>query len=335
MRKFLSTFFYFSLPLIIIGVILLAGYVYFDPFKVLRSYPTYPQTCSATNRDYISTEAYIHNHVKYSYNSFVFGSSRTLAYRTDSWLNYIPATSKPFVFDASAENVFGIYTKLHYLDKLNVKIDNALIILCRDISFLPEDKGMLFIKHPATSGKSWVAFQYPFLNAYFTKKFIYSYYYYMYAKKYMPFMEGYVVPPDADKHIPSAATNQLDFTSTEKEINQNPGLYYARKESVFYQRKGEKTDSIARINKENKRMLSEIKFILDKHKTNYKVVLSPLYEQIKFHPDDVTFLKQTFSSHLFDFSGANQFTNNKENYYESSHYRVAIGDSILSIIYRE
>ncbi len=81
-------------------------------------------------------------------------------------------------------------------------------------------------------------------------------------------------------------------------------------------------------------MLKEIKRILKKNNTNYKVVLTPLYEQIKYNPTDLIFLKNLFGSNLYDFSGKNSYTENQTNYYESSHFKPVIGDSILAIIYK-
>jgi hypothetical protein len=97
---------------------------------------------------------------------------------------------------------------------------------------------------------------------------------------------------------------------------------------------GEKTDSIQRINKKQIFMLKEVKHILEKNNTNYKVVLSPLYEQIKFNNSDLLLLENEFGNNLYDFSGKNSFTDVKTNYYETSHFRPNVGDSILKIIYK-
>ena len=70
-----------------------------------------------------------------------------------------------------------------------------------------------------------------------------------------------------------------------------------------------------------------------RNKKKYKIVLSPLYEQEKLSPDDFKLLKTLFGDNLYDFTGKNTFTDSKYNYYEQSHYRTTVGDSILSIIY--
>jgi hypothetical protein len=66
---------------------------------------------------------------------------------------------------------------------------------------------------------------------------------------------------------------------------------------------------------------------------NYKIILSPLFEQLKWHPNDFNLLKNLFGSNLVDYSGINYFTNNKLNYYESSHFRPIVGNEILQQMY--
>ncbi|MDP4115874.1 MAG: hypothetical protein Q8903_07050 [Bacteroidota bacterium] len=82
-------------------------------------------------------------------------------------------------------------------------------------------------------------------------------------------------------------------------------------------------------------MLYDVKRILIKNKSNYRVVISPLYDQIKFSDKDMNILMSVFGDKLFDFSGKNKFTESMTNYYEASHYRPIVGDSILSIIYKK
>ncbi len=331
MKKFLITFISFASIGLVGIVILLAGYVYFDPFKILRTGYNFSGSQVVTNRDYISTETFNRDYPKYHYNSFIFGSSRTIAYTPEHWVQYLDSSAAPFVFDASGENLFGIYTKLAYLDTLNVPLNNALIILCRDCAYRPENMRHLFIKHPLTSHKSKLVFNWAFLKAYFDRKFIVNYYAYLLTKQYQDYMDGYISPK---KIIYQPVTNALDVAERETEIAQNPALYYQQKADVFYARTGEKVDTLQRLSGENEKLLTGIKAILEKHHTNYKVVLSPLYEQTKFYPADLALLQQLFGNRLYDFSGQNQFTNSVTNFYEASHYRQAVGDSILSIIFK-
>jgi hypothetical protein len=132
-------------------------------------------------------------------------------------------------------------------------------------------------------------------------------------------------------------TNEISVIDREAEIIENPTEYYLQRRALFDEKRDEKrderTDSTQQITKKQLFMLKEIRRILEKHKTNYTVVLSPLYEQIKFNTSDLSLLKNEFGNNLYDFSGKNAFTKDKKNYYETSHFRPNVGDDILKIIY--
>ena len=82
-------------------------------------------------------------------------------------------------------------------------------------------------------------------------------------------------------------------------------------------------------------MLQEIKSIFDKHNTNYRLVISPLYNQIKFNLTDLNVLNSIFGRNFVcDFSGIKELTKPKTNYYEFSHYRPKVGEQIMQRIYK-
>src|SRR5687767_13137701 len=93
MRLFLKKLFSFALIASIPLLVLLAGYIYYDPFKVLKHYDEYayfqPGPHVIPNRDFINTAIYLNNGEKEKYNSFVFGSSRTSAFTSTSWKKHL------------------------------------------------------------------------------------------------------------------------------------------------------------------------------------------------------------------------------------------------------
>jgi hypothetical protein len=332
MKNFLTTFIRFSYLILFSLILLFLLYFIFDPFKVLKNYSDYSNNYVISNRDYISTNTFINNYKKNKYNSFIFGSSRTLGFKPKSWKKYLLDADKPYVFDASGESVFGIYSKLKFLDSLSIPINNAIILLCRDVSFgySENPKGHLFIKHPSVSKESKFTFHLEFIKAYFNPKFIFNYYLYTLTKRYEPFMNGYI----EDRKITfDTITNELNIIDQENEIVHNPTAYYQKREDIFFDRVSEKSDSTQRITEKYQFYLGRIKEILEKKHTKYKVVLSPLYEQVKFNSNDSLFLHDLFGSNLYDFSGENDLTKSKINYYETNHFRPNVGDSILKKMY--
>src|SRR5215204_6317696 len=105
MTRFIKKATLLLLPFIILGGL----YIYLDPFKVLRNYHNYypEDNFMVYNRDHISSQKYITNKDKYGYNSFIFGSSRTIAFKTPDWKPLLPPGSNPFLYDASVESIYG------------------------------------------------------------------------------------------------------------------------------------------------------------------------------------------------------------------------------------
>ena len=63
-------------------------------------------------------------------------------------------------------------------------------------------------------------------------------------------------------------------------------------------------------------------------------MISPLYDQVKFNPEDLSVLQEVFGhNQVFDFSGVNEFTTSKYNYYETSHYRPHVANEIMKKVY--
>lgn len=315
-------------------MLLILSYIYFDPFKVLRSYNDYYDSQVVLNRDYVSTEVFIRNYKIYNYNSFIFGSSRTLAFRPNSWKKYLDSTARPFMFDASSESIYGIYTKIRFLDSLDIKMKNVLIILCRDASFAHTENhnGHLFIKDPKVSNESKIVFQNDFFKAYLNPGFLLNFYSYKITGKYKKSMASYIMEKKINQ---DKISNKMELFNQEIEIDKDARGYYLNRKDLFYLRGEERVDSVKRIKNQHLKMLQAIKTILVKRKVNYRIVLSPLYEQIKFNEKDLSLLKEIFKNHIYDYSGKNHFTDEMQNYYENSHYRPLVGDSILANIYKK
>jgi hypothetical protein len=333
MKRFLIKLGVFSLWGLVPLLVLLGSYIYLDPFMVLRDYRDFSFPYISPDLDYVSTEVFIKNDPKYHYNSFILGSSRTMAFKPSSWVRHLPKGAHPYVFAASMESVYGIYIKLKYLDSIKKPIDNALIIYCRDVTFnkTANEDGHLFIKHPATTGESKFNFQLTFFKSYLSPVFFLNYYIFKITKTYKPFMNGYI---EGKKVKYDTVTNAITIVDQEHEISTKPAAYYAIKKDLFYDRSEERTDTVPRIQEKQLFMLKEIQRILEKNKTNYKIIISPLYEQIKINPQDFTILKYLYGDHIYDFSGKNFVSVDKTNYYEVSHYRPIMGDSLMNIVYR-
>ena len=110
--------------------------------------------------------------------------------------------------------------------------------------------------------------------------------------------------------------------------------YEIHSENIFYDRPSESTFYDQLIGPKEIEYLSEIKKILQINKIEYKIIISPLYDQKKLNIKDVKLIEKYFGKdNIYDFSGKNSITKNKYNYYEQSHFRKKVGKKILNIIY--
>lgn len=332
MQHFLKKLLKFSVAGIISAGLLFVLYVYTDPFKTLYSYSNCSNYYVTPNRENISYNNFICHNPQNQYNAFIFGSSRTKAFRTESWKKYLPADAKPYLFDASAESLNGICQKLQFLDEHHYPLQHVLIILCEDVLFYDAElkDGYLFIKNPALAGTSKFKYQWEFFKAFVNPSFLSSYVPFLIQRTYKPYMSRYI----EDRHIYiDTITNEMSIAEEEYELLHTPKSYYEKRKHMFYQRIGEQTDTISYLTGERAKILQKIHALLKKNHTDYKVVISPLYNQRKFSTEDQCILRQTFGKNLYDYSGKNQFTSSIYNFYETSHYLPKVGDQLLREIY--
>lgn len=333
MRKFLSLALKFGSPLIV----MLLVYLILDPFKIVQQhdsfYEPYGSAEVGVNKDYMSTSNFDRNYEKYSYDSFIFGNSRSIFYDAAEWAKYLPASSSPYHFDASGETLYGIYKKIQYIDGKGLELNNVLLVL--DHTTLMQDKARtehLFAISPQLENYSnFLEFHTAGFRAFYSKNFLRAYIEYNITGEVKPYMtEGALLMNSPMKY--DSKTNEVRFLN-EEEID--GGSYYTPEQmAVFYERNKVEETSPATIGKTQKEMLEEIAAIFKKHNTNCKVIINPLYDQKRFSPEDLNYLKRKFGKdQVFDFSGKNDITEDYRNYYEESHYRPKVGRLLLSRIY--
>jgi hypothetical protein len=328
--RFALGFLWISLPLMVI----LGFYTWFDPFGVLWPHQNYYATGRqhvTLNRDYVSLETFKRNSASYGYDSFIFGNSRSIFYEWKDWAQYI-GSEKIFHFDASSESLLGINLKLKYLDKRSA-ISNCLIVLdCNTLATVTNQSDHLFAKHYALSGENRLSFHWKFLKVFLDRNFLVAYLDLKLRHRFRPYMAD-VLEARVWDYDPQH--NELSLHSTvEKEISE--GQYFTAKRNTFSPREGEARFSPEVIGPVQLRLLSEIEEILLRHRTNYRLVVSPLYNQVSLARQDLDILRSIFGANrVFDFSGVNELTSPIENYYEESHYRPIVSRAIIRSIYKD
>jgi hypothetical protein len=334
MNQFLRRIAVFTIPLILICSIPIGTFYILDPFRVLNKYEEYNNSIVSYNEDFVATERFLKNRGKY--NSFILGSSRAgCGFQVDAWKEKLQKTDEAFSFAASNESIFGILGKMRLLDEENVKIDNVILVIDTDVTIknTVNSPGHIYIKHPRISGESKKAFISEYLKDYIFTGFFIRYLDYCIFKTKRNYMTGFLnfdnINQD-DIYIP------FNIMKKENSILSETNHYYKERENIFYKRPIDEQYCNPSINSRSKEFLNEIHSIFRKHNTNYKVVISPLYDQKKISKSDIKILNEIFSKkNVFDFSGKNSITNDKHNYYETSHYRIHVGEDIIATLYNK
>jgi len=337
MKTFVRQFVRFVLIIFVPISILLILYLYFDPFKVVYNYEDYSMDGKynyvTANSDFVATQIYLKNYKTQNYNSYIFGNSRTLAFNPKEWAKYISNSSKIFVFNANEETLFGILGKLKFIEKKGADINNALVLLdARTLREVENSTGHLFIKHPAISGESWIDFHASFFNAFLSHFFFIKYIDYTFLKKYRLYMTGAI---DIRKIPIDKITNEPTFLFFEEDLKDSL-MFYKKNASIFYNRPEKEVEGDLVIDAKSFAMLEKIKKSFERNKTDYKIIINPLYDQVKLNKKDIEKLKNIFGAkNIYDFSGKNSYTNNIGYYYETSHFRPTLGALLLYEIYKK
>jgi hypothetical protein len=334
MKKFIVAILLFFIPVFILMLI----YIAIDPFKVIRRYDTFydPKARGwvGLDKDYISTTTFDNNYQREKYNSFIFGNSCSFFYQISDWKKHLDEKSYCYHFNATGESLYALQKKIQYIDKKNIKIKNALVVL--DYSTLIRDKprtGHIYIISPhLENNKNFICFHFTFLLAFLSPKFLYAYIDFKFSGKVKPYMkEGHLIDdrPFAYDNI----KNEMQFVSFEELISKGK-FYTEERKKLFFQRDSIQTFSPVAIAGEQKKILQNIFKTFYKHNTNYKIIISPGYNQIKLNSHDLDFLIHLFGrKNVFNFSGINKITSDYNNYYEIMHYRPTVSREIMKVIY--
>mgnify|MGYP003111556304 CR=1 FL=1 len=341
MKEFLLKIVRFSLigliPFLILGIL----YLYYDPFKILYKYDSFFEKNAKgrviLNQDYVSTTTFINNSPKINYNSFILGNSRSIFYQVSDWKNHLDESASCFHFDASGESLWAMNKKIEFINKNGNEIENILLVL--DYATLIQDKpksGHITIISPAlVDNSNIIDFHKTFFRAFLTPKFIYAFLDFKISGQVKPYMIKNNLLDDRHRNY-DILTNELRFDYFENLVRVNK-YYTPKRLSVFYDRDTTTQKNLPKVIFENqKSILNNILSITKKHNTEIRIIINPLYDQLKLNKRDIVYLKSIFGEeNVFDFSGINTFTNDYRNYYEESHYRPHIAREIMEIIYNK
>jgi len=335
LKRFLKHTLLFLSPFVFVII----SFLIFDPFKIIYDYGELMFVEHGTldgftlNRDVVGTEMFLKKKDSLQYDSFIFGSSRASVFRSKHWANHIDNKAIPFHFIGSGESLFGIWSKLKFLEKLDYPVKNALFII--DFELLQKvknGKGVIALRHPATAG-DYFNFYLIHLKEYVSTDFFIQYLDFKFFKKKRRYMDK-LFDNDTRGLVFDNYKNDWIHQGKATAIAQDSIKYYKEKPNVFYDRPVVATTAPKVIESKQRKMLADIARILKQKKAAFRIVINPLYNQKEIESQDLQVLTDLFGSqNVFNFSGKNAITDYKGNYYENSHFKPFIASQILQQIY--
>ncbi|PBQ33541.1 hypothetical protein CNR22_17755 [Sphingobacteriaceae bacterium] len=316
-------------------IVLILSFVVIDPFMVVKKYKRYTSVLAGLNADVVSTETYLKNREKRRYNSFIFGNSRAMAYKTAEWKKHLDATDRPYLYLAFNESLYGLLSKVKFVDQQKDTLKNALFVIDETLLTQTTDRTdfHLYIKDPRVTGSSKQQFYYTFFKAYLSDFFFVKCIDYSLFGKKRAYMKGAL---DGEGLYFDPETNDLYPMSQMTARLADSAAYYSKFRSNGPTLECTEKPDKKVILKNQEDMLLEMKHILDKQKTDYKIIISPKFNCYTMHPEDLEVLERIFGKNrVYNFSGSNKYTKDLHNFYDPFHYSMEVGKDIMKKIYEK
>lgn len=333
MKRFLlSISLFLGIPLVFLFIL----YVVCDPFRTIHPFDT--NNTINTNREYQSTELLLRNKDRYQYNSFVFCSSRGNAINTYQWKTYLNGEARPYLFQAWAETLSGIFLKMNYLDTHGFHIDNALILIDIPSSFskkqMPTES--LSLKHFIFTHRSRVLY-----NLQHFANVIQN------PKMWLQMCEDYWYPHVSYRMAADTITNDAyaaNYLNYEIMPRQDSLCDYPEsKRDEWINLVSQYTDadiveSEPLITEKLVMQLKLMKQILQRHNTQYRIIITPsyCYTNPYINSSDLSILQSIFGAeYVYNYTGKNSYTDDIYNFSDPNHFGRQVGYRIIQDIYEE
>lgn len=310
----------------------LGWFVIMNPYHVGAYEPgLYDNPFVHLNREMVCYETHQALQDSAHFNAYIFGSSRSQAYRCSDWAKHLPADAVPFHLDASAESITGTWQKIRYLDRTGADIRHALLIV--DADFFNglgwNRQPPTFHSHPLGSSKSVLSYRFAYLRAFLTPEVLRAYFDYRLFGVYKPYMKVYTDRPEYNAFL-DPVNCDLHY-GLEDQIRSDSLSYYASRK---WPRPETERQGRAKPSRREIAMVTEIASIFATHGTDVHIVVSPTFNRFRLSEARLAMLQKYFGAdRVHDFGGKNKWTEPLGNYYETTHYRPHLARAIMTEVY--
>ncbi len=335
MKKFLLQFLFLTSPIVgILGFFSVVD-VFILFYPDVRTAPFQSIRFNVVSHNLLAVKVFNQQRKDEEYNAFVFGNSRSEAFHGAVWCTYLEDECASFHFGAGGTGLFDTNKKILYLDELVDTIKHALIVVDEDFLVLNTNiEGVMQMTPPQVSKESKFLYYSGFYRLMLDVDFVRAYFDFLFFQTYRPYMKRLIIPP--------GYKGKFDFSNgdivypSEALIAADSSTYYQRliDEGEFFLRPVQKEEQP--IMEAEITQLMEIKAVFDRHQTDYKIIISPTYDQVPLGEHHLQLLVEIFGeARVYNFSGKHRLSEPIGNFSESIHYRPHVGTQILKQIYQE
>jgi hypothetical protein len=328
---FLRRLLLFLLPLWLLVVL----YVLLDPFLVVWHYDNYYYRTGlhpTLDMDYVSCENYVNRDGTHHYNAFIMGNSRSQFWHADDWQRHLGDSAVVCHYYGNGETLYRLTRHLQFIHQQGGSIRHVLLVLDTELlqTTEPETSGHLGLMPPRVDGRLFT-FHAENLLSFLKPEFLAGYLDYTLFHQHRPYMTKHFLFEQPVHYNPE--TNEVqEYLADEAIAN---GTYYTPERMQRFEGK-QFPDSVSPpvIGPRQQELLLQIRNIFRQHNTDCRIVVNPLYNQIRLNPHDHHVLCSLFgTSRVYDFSGPNRWNADYHLYYEDSHYIPAVARQMMDTIY--
>lgn len=306
-------------------LLFIVTYIVLDPFRVIHRYNDLSENDSirlGCNAAFVSITSLERNLAAgRHYDSFIFGSSMSQAFKAQYWQPHLAHDASIFHLDASEETIQGIVDKIHYLHKHHIKIKNALIVM-EELSLhrTPNDHNFLFTRVPSTtSDVTWLQFQLQFFNIFKHPDFVcYS----IYPSKWQDKMlTKHYITRNITTHIDSI--NENIYAGIDSIIAIDPDLYYTPEQMKLNSFLILPDAHSPGINATIEHSLQELAQLLKNDGTDYHFIIPPRYNRDPLTSWDLATLQLHLGVNRVHDMTQHPLSKNSHSYYDSAGHLIS------------
>lgn len=315
-------------------------YIWLDPFGILDigktpSVPAYGITSS--NKGIVSMRAIENGYDKYAYDSFIFGSSISIAYPAKEWAKYLPPGASPVHFDSSNEGAGSMNRKVQWLVRKGMPIHNAIVILSPKILEAPTIGSYIpYIDPPgiATGITSWWEWHYNYFKGFLSRDFYISYLPYLVNGQPVERTHTWIFEKQPIVYDP--VLNEETVPEWEHTIDTNPEDFYKDHQLPSASSIRPHCSNAHRLTPDKIEAYENIAHIFSSQGTDFKIIIGPELDCDTISLSDLQELKRIFGAkNVYNYSTPTSgLVPVYTDYIDVRHYRPCLAKKILERTYK-